>query len=1128
MDFDLFEPDEDDDILSTLNIEPTQVPNDALSNDVIPEFQCQGEDSLNAQFSLDGFIKNTFLHYNFENKNKAIEEVSLSSYEFQKQQLKGNTVTSFVFGEACTNVQYLISSVQGPLGTSHEEISFYRRRRQVTLLYHLILQTTHTEEWNFFKPHLTRLRSLLNNCIQTETLKLVYFANSCKGNECNIPAYHLLHGLLEWKFLDLCILYKYDLNSVTDLENSAKSSSSVISQCERIVNDLLICSIFVYAKKRSAELLFSSPFPCTCVKEVWLLLQFSLQKWSLSEKPDEDKISFWSLFNKSMDRIRTKMDDYSLTTVSYCEFSNWMLHALVRLHGFRSNGQYEGPNYSRATGEAAENFEFCERTTQQFLNANPNEDQLRIFICLLTPTLIQWWQPKVNIPMILWEHFHKKLNSSFYIAGTAPSNLAVSCNSGRAYIDKYRNLLDKPPDANLSSYTLFVLLMGKCLERLLSCHANHQVQKLLGRVYTKFSTQKFLTLNETGIHHLIELFLVLSLCGDFSDLSIKLRDKLLSISFEKVTGPKQVAVAKGHMALWILYAEHKYDLTDYAIKLLQQLTSIRNDLSVSKIMADTLLDIFDHADTFQRGEHLLVGSWIPNFLNNCTPVEQDRTLEAIHLIFVKIQSTEQFLDANNELLKALNSTILPFVKQQYLNNYSQWLPILAADFCTHSFAVTDVQSFQKLFNYFSEQQPVNRQAVPQFLLKILESDRNTLVDHTTIMQIWLKSLVVLTAGNEDVAKLTKIVVKLPEFSSMTNTDAEELIQAKEPLCIFVAAVGKKYDNTSDYGQRNTISNNFNSYIRNFDKWLNTDFKLEKSELIFRFYSFLAIVIFNCPHIVYAKSKITCFFHIAITRYILPTSIQMGKAPEGKLAQLIHKIWPVVVQGIGRLNFKSDAYLNKTLTDLIQKWTPHFKISPNAKQVARPYINCLQGDNHDLSLFVFEKLTNLFLSTQRRQADPNACLVITIYQEVVESIASKCDDENSTTRLQTFMKGSSLATLEHIMMVDEIVPSRALLLDLFKRIIHSSVFKNSNMLKDLFREHLRILCKKHLSFHTFFFFELLMKLCTISYALIEDIIPFLVDEIRIVEGKRGAGEDNRIRGCLSKLQQNIELAKQKKV
>ena len=805
-----------------------------------------------------------------------------------------------------------------------------------------------------------------------------------------------------------------------------------------------------------------------------------------------------------------------------------MLHALVRLHGFRSNGLFEGPNYSRASQKEAENVEFLERLTQQFLNGSPNEEQLRVFIALLTPTLLEWWQPKVNIPMILWEYFHKKMNSSFYIIGSAPSNLAVSCSSGQAYIDKYRNLLNKQPDANLSSYTLFILLMGKCLERLLTSH-RHQSQKLLGRIYTKFSAQKFLALNETGIHHLIELFLVLSLCGDFSDLSGKLRDQLLSITLEKVTGPKQVAIAKGHMALLILHAEHHYDFTDYITKLLQQLTAIRNDIAVSKVMADSLLDIFNHADNFQRGEHLLLSSWIPNFLNNCTPVEQERTLEALHILLVKIQEFDNFLDANNDLIKALNNTILPFVKHQYISSFSHWIPILAADFCTYFSMGTDAQSFQKLFTYFIEYQPANRQSVSHFLLKVLNSEHtNKLVDHKVIIQIWLKSLVVLTTNNEDVSNLTKIVVKLPEFMVMTNISADDLLEAKEPLCVFIAAVGKKYEATVDYTQRNIITNNFNSYIRNFEKWLNIDFKVEKSELIFRFYSFLAIVIFNCPHIVYAKSKITCFFHIAITRYILPTTIQMGKTPEGKLAQLIHKIWPVVVQGIGRLNFKSDAYLNKTLTDLIQKWTPHFKISPNAKQVARPFITCLQGDNYDLSLFVFEKLTSLFLSTQRRQADPNACLVITIYQEVVESISLENHDENSIERLLTFMKGCCLSTLEHIMMVDEIVPSRQLLLDLFKRIIHSPVFKKSVTLKNLLSEHIRILSKKYLSFHTFFLFELLMKLSTISYELIEDIMPFLMDEVRIVEAKRGVGEDNRIRGCLSKLQHNIELSKRKRL
>ncbi|XP_013108570.1 protein MMS22-like [Stomoxys calcitrans] len=1127
MDFDLFETDEDDDILSMV-IEPTQMPNEGVVNEIIPELQCQGEDSMNSQFSADGFVKNVFLQSYSSINNKAVEEITLTKYEFQKEHLSIGAVNGFVFGEACMNVQYLIASLNGILGNCGES-SYYQRRHHITLLLHIVLHTTHPEQWPLLQPHLKRLRSLLSNCVQMDTLKCIYFANSSKGNDCNISAYHLLHGLLEWTFLDVCILQKYALCKNTidcnEAESSNENSSLLINQLEKFIDILLGCSIFHFSKKRTAEYMFSSAFPCTCVKEMWLLLQLALEKWTLKTQEGE-YITCWYLFNRAMLKIKDNMEMLALTPLNYCEFFNWIQNALVHLHGYRSNGQFEGPSYHRPLTTSKENYEFCERITQHFLNANPNEEHLRIYIGLLTPVLLEWWEPKVNIAMVLWEHFHKKLNSSFYIAGAAPSNLAVSCASGRAYVEKYRNLLNKPPDANLSSYTLFVLLMGKSLQKLLTIQANHQAQKLLGRIYAKFSAQKFLALNETGIHHLIELFLVLALCGDFSDLSGKLKDKLLSIAFDKVTAPKQVAVAKGHMALWILFAENQYDLTDYITKILQQLTAIRNDLAVSKILADTLLDIFDHADTFQRGESLLVGPWIPDFLNNCTPVEQERTLEALHLIFVKMQHCELFLESNNNLMKALNTSILPFVKQQYMTNFSRWLPILASDFCVHSFAVTDTQNFQKLFAYFTEQQPSNRYFVPQFLLLVLESERKSLIDHTTIMHIWLRSLVVLTSSNEDVVKLTKIVVNLEEFQCMTNIEPEELLKAKEPLCIFVAAVGKTYESTSDETKRNTIANNFNAYVRNFEKWLNTDLKLEKSELIFRFFSFLAITIFNCPHIVYVNSKITCFFHIAITRYILPLSIQMGKPPEGKLAQLVHKIWPVLVQGIGRLNFKSDAYLNKTLSDLIQKWTPHFKISTNVKQVARPFISCLQSDNHDLSLFVFEKLTALFLSTQRRQADPNACLVISIYQEIVDSITTNANDVNATSRLQTFLKGCSFATLEHIMMVDEIVPSRHLLLDLFKRLFNSPVYQNSLQSKELIREHLRLLTKKHLSYYTFFYFDLLMKLCAISFETIEDIMPFLMDEIKIVEQKRGAGEDNRIRTCLQKLQLCIKQAKSK--
>lgn len=206
-----------------------------------------------------------------------------------------------------TNIQCLIASVQDPSPISLGEISYYRRRHEVTLMYHVMLQTINPEEWSVFKPHFGRLRGLIYNCIQNETWKLIYFANSSKGNECNIPAYHLLHGVLEWTLLDLCILYKYDLILITNCTNSTKYAPHILNQYERILNNLLACSIYFYAKKRCVELLFSSPFPCVCIKEYWLLLQLLIQKWTPSGGMESEKITFWSLFNKVIDSIRTKM-----------------------------------------------------------------------------------------------------------------------------------------------------------------------------------------------------------------------------------------------------------------------------------------------------------------------------------------------------------------------------------------------------------------------------------------------------------------------------------------------------------------------------------------------------------------------------------------------------------------------------------------------------------------------------------------------------------------------------------------------------------------------------------------------------------------------------------------------------
>ncbi|XP_011176948.2 protein MMS22-like [Zeugodacus cucurbitae] len=1143
MDFELFNLDEDDDLLSTACIEATQdhltAPQQTQAfvgvcdEAVLPELQCNGEDTTHAQLASDGFVKSGFMLTRPEYYwRDASEALTLTELEFGVKQLYGHNNVQYLIGTACMHIQHLWASVRQPLNTN-DAYNYHKRRKEVTHLFYWILQHTTDEQWPLLRPSLESIRRLINCTTEADTWKLIYFANSCKGNDCNAAAYHMLHGVLEWKLLDLCILYRFEICAPTTmLDSNTKPNSAFLSQLTLYLEDLVTCSLYLYVKKRPVELLYASPFPCTCIKECWLYIQLALQKWSLTALAvGVEQLTFWQLFNETMAKLKTKLDKFALTTLSLAEFTNWLLHALVRLFGYRSNGQFVGPRHERAVAETAENLDALEQCTQQFLNGNPSEEQTRVYICLIMPTLLHWWRPRVTIPILLWEHFHKRLNTTFYAAGSAPSNLAVACASGKAYVARYRALLQQEeftPDANLSSYTLFTLLLGKNLMRLLENAATrHQAQKLLGRIYTKFSAQKFLALNEMGIHHLIELFLALALCGDFAELAPKLSAKLLSIALDKIPAGRQIAVTKGHMALLILYAEQRCEIGEYVMKLLQQLAAINNDLGVSKVLADGLLEIFMHADDFRRGEHLLIEAWLPNYLQTCTPVEQERSLEALHLIFGKLQRNEALIESNAALFKALNAHVLPFVKQQFACGYSQWLPQLAADFSTHACTVPDTQTFQKLFTCFIDAPVACRQALPQFLNKVLQTERAALIEPNVVIRVWLKSLVQLTAVNEDVAQLTRYVSQLAAFRMMTdNLNPEELLQAKEPLCVFIAAVGKHYDAcASDHQRRFRIADNLNAYLRNFDKWLQSDLKQEKTEVAFRFYSFLAIVIYNCALIVYTKSKVNCFFHVVMTRFVLPTNVQMGKAPDGKLAQVVHKIWPVLVQGIGRLNFKADPYISKTLTDLIQKWTPHFKISPNAKVVARPFVSCLQSDNAELSLFVFEKLTSLFLATQRRQADPNACLVVTIFQEVIESIdataATNASDDVLTQRLETFMKATSLLMLEHIMMVDEVVPSRALLLDLFKRIVSSATYKRTAALQQLLAEHLRILTKKHLAYYTFFFFELLQRLAQFTPDTILQIMDFLLAELRVVEQKRGAGEDNRMRGCLQKLQQTLK-------
>lgn len=172
--------------------------------------------------------------------------------------------------------------------------AWYRVRQQVTHYYHLLLRLRLEYRLLQLPLFLEDLRLLLNNQLDTEEAwKVLYFAEHSKGNECQAPAYHLYHGILEWRLLDLHLL--------ADAEGEGSSTSCFLGLLERTLDDLIVCASHHYRGRHRPELIHSSPFVCRCTRELWLLLKFLIPLW-LGERD----LDFWLMFHKAMLRHKAK------------------------------------------------------------------------------------------------------------------------------------------------------------------------------------------------------------------------------------------------------------------------------------------------------------------------------------------------------------------------------------------------------------------------------------------------------------------------------------------------------------------------------------------------------------------------------------------------------------------------------------------------------------------------------------------------------------------------------------------------------------------------------------------------------------------------------------------------------
>lgn len=861
-----------------------------------------------------------------------------------------------------------------------------------------------------------------------------------------------------------------------------------------LVYDLMTLSVAKFHKCNSASTIFSSPFICSCVREMWHVI------YQLVEELQDGSLSFWNTISGILSIMRTGDNPHEnhpskrillrSSSLMKCknidQFSIWFVCGLVKL--LKNN----------VTADSRESYELFERVIKSYLSVEQSEENLRVLLVIVSEVLFDVWAPRSEILLLLWENFQRKINSPFFIVGQSPNLMAVSSVSGAGYLEKIKTQQRTTTklNPNTTSYDMFVNLLGKMVQRFTDEGQKIQVQKILGRIYTKFPASKLQTLNEMGIHNILKLFITLSVSTNFVDIAKKVSDMLLQIPIEKLNQQQQLM--KGHMAMLILYRENQMNVTQYISKLMSQVNILTEKsgssvTSVLKILADALPVIILHNseddETFENGEDLLLDSWIIKYLTGGTIAEQDRVFESLTQIIQKIRVVQsKSLGSSNliAIVQKLFKILLPHCKQIFGKSESIWLPAMVANLCLlaadfqHQIS-SEIPKFDVIFKAFLELNCSNIENSIKFLTVVLESgEKVKQLDKLTIMQHYIKCSILLSGSNSNLKELTRCVMKIDDFTSLCNTakdQPEEFLSAKEPLCAFITDVGKKYAAAAVQVKFQLIEK-IHGYFATFEKWAMPILQLQQQqasnqrsqnavttdESVMRIYMFISITIMHCSELIYVRSKASCFFNIAISHFLLPSSLMMGQNQPRSIVVSIYKVWPLLIEGISKLDYKNDNHIAKVLNDIIVKWAPLLKISTNSKVVAKPFVNITNLHKTDVVELFYGKLGKNFVALQNRKASPHACMILTMIEEVMHVV------EGEEKKVLMVWKGLMIHVMEAAMMSDDNVPSQITCFNLLNRFMKNKNFDSSLAMKQLFMTNLQAVTQSQLSYFSAFCFK----------------------------------------------------------
>lgn len=272
-----------------------------------------------------------------------------------------------------------------------------------------------------------------------------------------------------------------------------------------------------------------------------------------------------------------------------------------------------------------------------FLDRDPPEADLRVAKHELK-IIGRSHELSVDLVVQLWDSVYKRINTNFKSINLDTTNsLLVPNESAMSYISKVTQLISSPDSSNPTSYDLFLEVLVQAWKKADQDVDVKYQQKLTNRILLKFSTKIWLTMNEMGIHNLINVLLVLYCLGGDDRTLDRVEIVFLSVPFSEITHNRRLCVFKGLLSILILfYGQPERKTKNFPENFMKKFeNAVGVDRLTGRQMVTAMDTIMSASEALNNKEHVIINPWIRSYLNVCSESDRDVILETMTRIMEK-------------------------------------------------------------------------------------------------------------------------------------------------------------------------------------------------------------------------------------------------------------------------------------------------------------------------------------------------------------------------------------------------------------------------------------------------------------------------------------------------------------